>query len=230
MPAIVWRRASPVRRGRPLGDGPVTVPSRDSRWRTSEGSTHEQRVPGVEGRRLEGLPTQASGGRLRPVLDRRAEVPGHRRGRPGGVHATYQPDLLTARTDYDTTRKAYREARHEAALAVQDMKHQVKHLLERIRCLIEQDRVVRMPRRGLRRGPGAARVLRGAAGLLRQGGRVRRLPAEEVPQAGAPDPDLPGRGGQGEGLLHHAGGGAGRAQAAGRRRQGGHRQGQRGAR
>lgn len=58
-------------------------------------------------------------------------------------NATYQPDLLTARTDYDTTRKAYREARHEAALAAQDMKHQVKHLLERIRCLIEQDRVVR---------------------------------------------------------------------------------------
>src|SRR6185503_1234560 len=33
--------------------------------------------------------------------------------------------------------------RHDAALKVQDMRHQIKHLLERIRCLIEQDRVVR---------------------------------------------------------------------------------------
>lgn len=58
-------------------------------------------------------------------------------------NATYQPDLVAAQKDYETARKAYREARHEAALAVQDMKHQIKHLLERIRCLIEQDRVVR---------------------------------------------------------------------------------------
>jgi hypothetical protein len=58
-------------------------------------------------------------------------------------NATYQNDLVAAQKDYDTARKAYREARHEAALAVQDMKHQIKHLLERIKCLIEQDRVVR---------------------------------------------------------------------------------------
>ncbi|RZT17518.1 hypothetical protein EV649_5065 [Kribbella sp. VKM Ac-2569] len=58
-------------------------------------------------------------------------------------NATYQPAVEQAQKDYDTARKAYRERRHEAALAVQDMKHQIKHLVERIRCLIEQDRVVR---------------------------------------------------------------------------------------
>lgn len=58
-------------------------------------------------------------------------------------NAQYQPAVEQAQKDYDTARKAYRESRHDAALAVQDMKHQIKHLLERIRCLIEQDRVVR---------------------------------------------------------------------------------------
>ncbi len=51
--------------------------------------------------------------------------------------------LQAAQTAYDTARTGYREARHDAALKVQDMKHQVKHLIERIKCLIEQERVVR---------------------------------------------------------------------------------------
>lgn len=51
--------------------------------------------------------------------------------------------LEAARDAYAQARTDYREHRHEAALKVQDMKHQVKHLLERIRCLIEQDRVIR---------------------------------------------------------------------------------------
>lgn len=50
--------------------------------------------------------------------------------------------LETAGRTYDEARTAYREKRHEAALKVQDMKHQVKHIIERIKCLIEQDRVV----------------------------------------------------------------------------------------
>jgi hypothetical protein len=57
-------------------------------------------------------------------------------------NATIQPDLETARTQYDTTRKAYREARNGVALEVQDLRHQIKHLIERIRCLIKQRRVV----------------------------------------------------------------------------------------
>ncbi|MFH8251267.1 hypothetical protein ACH3VR_12925 [Microbacterium sp. B2969] len=51
--------------------------------------------------------------------------------------------LEDAKKTYDESRKGYREKRHEAVLKVQDMKHQVKHLIERIKCLIEQDRVVR---------------------------------------------------------------------------------------
>lgn len=56
---------------------------------------------------------------------------------------THAEALEAARVAYTQARSGYREARHEAALKVQDMKHNVKHLLERIRCLIEQDRVVR---------------------------------------------------------------------------------------
>lgn len=51
--------------------------------------------------------------------------------------------LETAQAAYDKARAEYREKRHAAALKVQDMKHQVKHLIERIKCLIEQERVVR---------------------------------------------------------------------------------------
>ena len=57
-------------------------------------------------------------------------------------NATSQPELETARTQYDTTRKAYRTARSGAALEVQDLRHQIKLLVERIRCLIKQHRVV----------------------------------------------------------------------------------------
>ncbi len=57
--------------------------------------------------------------------------------------AVHQPDLVTAQQDYDKARMAYRDARQAAALAMQDLKHQIKHLIERIRCLIEQERVVR---------------------------------------------------------------------------------------
>lgn len=51
--------------------------------------------------------------------------------------------LKAAREQYETARTAYRDSRHDAATRVQSMKQDVKHLIDRIRCLIEQDRVVR---------------------------------------------------------------------------------------
>ncbi|MGC5075673.1 hypothetical protein [Agrococcus sp. DT81.2] len=55
----------------------------------------------------------------------------------------HEQALDDAKKTYDQARVGYREKRHEAVLKVQDMKHQVKHLMASIKCLIEQDRVVR---------------------------------------------------------------------------------------
>jgi hypothetical protein len=44
-------------------------------------------------------------------------------------NAVSQPELQAARTQYDVTRKAYRTQRNSIALEVQDMRHQVKHLI-----------------------------------------------------------------------------------------------------
>lgn len=52
-------------------------------------------------------------------------------------------ELQTAQESYETARKDYREQRHKSAAQVQTLKQDLKHLIERIRCLIEQDRVVR---------------------------------------------------------------------------------------
>jgi hypothetical protein len=57
-------------------------------------------------------------------------------------NATSQEALGAARTQYDTTRKAYRDKRNEIVLEVQDLRHQIKHLIERIRCCFKQVRVV----------------------------------------------------------------------------------------
>lgn len=57
-------------------------------------------------------------------------------------NSQHQPELEAAQTTYDTTRKTYRDARGGVALQVQDMRHQIKHLIERIKCLIKQKRVV----------------------------------------------------------------------------------------
>ncbi len=54
---------------------------------------------------------------------------------------TFAEDLKTAKTDYDTTRTAYRTARHEQRLLVEDLKNQLRHLVERIGCQIEQKRI-----------------------------------------------------------------------------------------
>ncbi len=56
-------------------------------------------------------------------------------------NAAHLPDL-TARTKYDEARADYRDARHTVALDVQDIRHQIKHLIERIKCLIKQEHVV----------------------------------------------------------------------------------------
>lgn len=56
---------------------------------------------------------------------------------------TYQDALTKAQVDYDAARKAYREARQTVGLQVQDLRHQIKHSLERVKCLIEQQRVWR---------------------------------------------------------------------------------------
>ena len=55
---------------------------------------------------------------------------------------TNQPALVTAKTTYDTIRKDYREKRSGVALQVQDLRHTIKHLVERIKCLIKQKRVI----------------------------------------------------------------------------------------
>src|SRR6185503_5745223 len=47
-------------------------------------------------------------------------------------NATYSEALEQAKVDYEAARKSYRTGRHDAALKVQDMRHQIKHLLERI--------------------------------------------------------------------------------------------------
>lgn len=57
-------------------------------------------------------------------------------------NAQTQPDINTAHGTYNDTRKDYRTRRSDVTLQVQDMRHQIKHLVERIRCLIQQEQVV----------------------------------------------------------------------------------------
>ena len=52
-----------------------------------------------------------------------------------------QPALQKAREDYAKARGDYRTARTAATVQVQDLRHQVKQLIERIRCQITQDEV-----------------------------------------------------------------------------------------
>ncbi len=57
--------------------------------------------------------------------------------------ATFATDLKTAKGTYETTRTAYRTARHDVWLTVEDLRHQIRHLVERIACQIEQPRIRR---------------------------------------------------------------------------------------
>jgi hypothetical protein len=54
---------------------------------------------------------------------------------------TYTEALETAKTTYDEVRKKYRTSRQATVLPAKELRHQIKHLLDRIRCLIEQRRV-----------------------------------------------------------------------------------------
>jgi hypothetical protein len=55
--------------------------------------------------------------------------------------ATFAKDLEDAAKDYQTTRTAYRDARHEQRQVVEDLCNQIRHLVERIGCQIVQKRV-----------------------------------------------------------------------------------------
>ncbi len=54
---------------------------------------------------------------------------------------TYTSDLEAAKQTYSDVRTQYRASRQAAAVPYKEMRHQIKHLLERIRCMIEQRRV-----------------------------------------------------------------------------------------
>jgi predicted nuclease with TOPRIM domain len=51
---------------------------------------------------------------------------------------TVATELATARTDYEATRKAYRTARHDVKKDVEDLRNQLKNLVERIGCQISK--------------------------------------------------------------------------------------------
>jgi hypothetical protein len=56
--------------------------------------------------------------------------------------ASQKGELEVAKTNYALTRTGYRDQRHSVALEVQDLRHQIRHLVDRVRCLIQQPRVV----------------------------------------------------------------------------------------
>lgn len=58
-------------------------------------------------------------------------------------HDTFEKDLTQAKIDYETTRKAYRTEQHDGAAIVQGLENEIRHLVERIKCQIEQKRVWR---------------------------------------------------------------------------------------
>lgn len=54
---------------------------------------------------------------------------------------TFVTKLETAKTQYESTRAAYRVERDKARVIVEDVRNQIRHLIERIGCQIEQKRV-----------------------------------------------------------------------------------------
>lgn len=57
-------------------------------------------------------------------------------------NSEYQGELTAAQVKFNEIRNKYRTTRTEVALDVHDMHHQAKRLVDRIRCLIKQKRVV----------------------------------------------------------------------------------------
>jgi hypothetical protein len=57
-------------------------------------------------------------------------------------NAEYQDKITAAQAEFTEIRNKYRKTRTEVTLDVQDMRHQIKRAIDRIKCLIKQERVV----------------------------------------------------------------------------------------
>ena len=57
-------------------------------------------------------------------------------------NAEYQEDVADAQAKFNDVRNSYRSTRTRRRLEVQDMRHQTKRVIDRIKCLIKQHRVV----------------------------------------------------------------------------------------
>lgn len=57
-------------------------------------------------------------------------------------NAQYQDAVEAAQAKFREVRDDYRKTRHDVALEVQDMRHQTRRVIDRIKCLIKQERVV----------------------------------------------------------------------------------------
>jgi hypothetical protein len=57
-------------------------------------------------------------------------------------NAQYQDELTAAQAKFKEVRDSYRATRHDVALDVQEMRHQTRRVIDRIKCLIKQERVV----------------------------------------------------------------------------------------
>jgi hypothetical protein len=57
-------------------------------------------------------------------------------------NAVYQAAIADAQAKYNDTRNSYRSTRSDVALDVQDMRHQVKRVIDRIKCLIQRERII----------------------------------------------------------------------------------------
>jgi hemerythrin superfamily protein len=57
-------------------------------------------------------------------------------------NAQYQDAVEAAQAKFREVRDDYRKTRHDVVLEVQDMRHQTRRVIDRIKCLIKQERVV----------------------------------------------------------------------------------------
>jgi hemerythrin superfamily protein len=57
-------------------------------------------------------------------------------------NAQYQDAVTAAQAKFKEVRDSYRATRHDVALEVEDMRHQTRRVIDRIKCLIKQERVV----------------------------------------------------------------------------------------
>lgn len=57
-------------------------------------------------------------------------------------NAQYQDAVAAAQAKFTDVRDSYRSTRSDVALEVQDMRHQIRRVIDRIKCLIKQERVV----------------------------------------------------------------------------------------